>query len=74
VKRQLSRARLAFSGLTGLAGALIWHFSRIAGEEYSASFTDSHFWLHLLIEGALALYLAAITYVVLVLVERINRQ
>jgi hypothetical protein len=74
VKRQLSRARLAFAGLTGLAGALIWHVSHSAGEEYSPSLTDSHFWLHLLIEGALALYLAAITYVVLKLVERINRQ
>ncbi len=64
-ERARKRQRRAWAALAfGLGCALVWHFGHIAGENYTASLADPHFWLHLGIEGIIALYAAAICFIV----------
>lgn len=60
-----ARRRRAWGAMIfGLTCALVWHFSHIAGEKYSPSLADVEFWLHLLVEGLIALYAAAFGFIV----------
>jgi len=66
-ERKRRRQKRAWFGLAfGLAVALVWHFSHLAGatESYSASLTDLHFWFHLAFEGLLAVYAALIGFII----------
>jgi len=64
MKRKQRRAW--FSLAFGLAIALVWHFSHLAGsgEIYTSSLTDPHFWFHLAFEGVLAVYAALICFII----------
>lgn len=69
IKTRPSRRRVLVSLVFGLACAIAWHFIHLAGESYEPSLADVHFWFHLAVEGVVALYAAAISYIIGVLLK-----
>jgi hypothetical protein len=64
LKGEKRKLRLFLALVFGLLCALLWHFLHLTGEVYQPSLTDPHFWLHLLIEGVVAIYGAALFYLI----------
>jgi hypothetical protein len=66
---------LLLCGFAGMVAALFWHFIHAAGEpDYTPFLNDPHFWLHLLAEGIIALYVALFLYALVIIAGRMKRK
>ena len=64
-ERASQRQRRAWVSMAvGLGCALLWHFGHLAGEVYSPALDDPHLWFHLALEGIIALYAAALCFII----------
>jgi hypothetical protein len=73
-RKRLPLLQVAISYTIGLSAALIWHFTHAASEAgYTASTADPQFWLHLLLEGVIALYTASMCLVIFLVLRRMKK-